>query len=668
MASRIRHTPVSLKTCPVCNENIRDVQTLSCQHHICTNCFQQLLSASATANSLHCPSCGMVCTLPGRSHRVTKKTASSGPPTADAKHTVYCSNEGDGPATVFCRDCEEFHCQDCASSHQRLKITRGHKLIPVDKMSPEELKEAQSPGGQKTCTEHKQPFTILCKTCKELTCAICALFKHKDHSLQEIDDAAKQAQKKLTDIIEETVEYITKQESLLDEITKTKRKIGTDVTKAKKMVKETAQEWHDIIKNHETDLLRDLDRHEAEILTKLESVKQRAEFSRAGALYIREKCHKLCHSGIAIDQVELTPTLQQHFDARNKSHQLNVNWEFTFEYNKKQTRKSIKTTLGDVRLNLFPKMISNEHVRSVSLLYDRATTGMVVIGNCLCVTHYGDPHLWLYDMVKGSNKKCLVPGLSNPGSMVTVNSHIVVLADGKLHFLRISADLQINPIKVKVIPRLKSPFSISVSTETRELFILTNNGKQSQFVVCDLEGDIQRRVTVRFGDCWPRLITRAKHGYVALVGDGEYCDTVELLDMDGNSTDSYYYGGEKGRRTWNDYQMVTDSTGRIIVADWDRHRLFSLDTDGRLAESFCTENNTLSKPEQVYLNETSARFYVSHELDGNRREVRSYRWYPKSRKDHFTNIRLHLNVMSPESVFDDTGNVPTCASNRIIMV
>lgn len=150
----------------------------------------------------------------------------------------------------------------------------------------------------------------------------------------------------------------------------------------------------------------------------------------------------------------------------------------TWKYNSKDnniTVELMKTMLANVNLNMFPvvkprlKMLSEEHVHNVSLLHDGRSETVFALHTTTT------PHLWLYDMVTGTYNKCRVPDLSSPKGMVLVDSDTVVLPDRsgdncKLHFVKISANLQITPIKVKLIPA-EAPSRISVSKGTRELLI-----------------------------------------------------------------------------------------------------------------------------------------------------------------------------------------------------
>ena len=54
---------------------------------------------------------------------------------------LQCSCGEKSPATHHCHDCSEDLCPTCVSAHQRVKVTRGHKIVPI------ESKESGNSGG-----------------------------------------------------------------------------------------------------------------------------------------------------------------------------------------------------------------------------------------------------------------------------------------------------------------------------------------------------------------------------------------------------------------------------------------------------------------------------------------------------------------------------------------
>lgn len=318
----------------------------------------------------------------------------------------------------------------------------------------------------------------------------------------------------------------------------------------------------------------------------------------------------------------------------------------------------MKAMLGSVRLTT-PVVTLGEHVKQVSLMYNggKTVTGMVVVGECMCVTHSKDPHLWLYDMTSGRCKnRSTVTGLKDPQGMGLVRSglkdqqglgpvksadHTIVITDvnndgGKLHYVKVSTDFSVTYVKECTLP-VKHPRKISVSRQTGEMFI----GQLGipQFVVCNLEGEVLKQVTVTSPDGterFPRCVTRSKDGYAAIVRDKANNSIIQWMDKDGKCT--HTYGGEQLKRALH---MAIDREGRLIVAEFSNYRISLVDSRGHLLQFLLTQDDSIHEPDCVYLDEEAARLHVSHGRTGYQ-EVGVYRWQPSDTQT--TNMQLEVNI------------------------
>ena len=57
-----------------------------------------------------------------------------------------CSCGEKSPATHHCHDCGEDLCPTCVGAHQRVRVTREHKVVPIEgKVPPEPLNPRDNP-------------------------------------------------------------------------------------------------------------------------------------------------------------------------------------------------------------------------------------------------------------------------------------------------------------------------------------------------------------------------------------------------------------------------------------------------------------------------------------------------------------------------------------------
>lgn len=198
---------------------------------------------------------------------------------------------------------------------------------------------------------------------------------------------------------------------------------------------------------------------------------------------------------------------------------------------------------------------------------------------------------------------------------------------GRLFFVRISSDLDISLVKMKSAG-MEYPRGISVSKETGELLI--GQFGEPMFDICNKEGDRQRMVTVAGarGASEPSCVTSTKEGFATLcisylLGN----DSIQWLNQRGKCT--HTYGKKDGEHIGHGGFTVQDSEERLIVVDNGNNRLHLVDSSGHLLQFLLTEDDGITDPERVYLDEASVRLYVSHGEMGSG-EVRVYRWGPKS--------------------------------------
>ncbi|CAC5407373.1 unnamed protein product [Mytilus coruscus] len=92
-------------------------------------------------------------------------------PTCDICITNTISKSASG----WCLECEEAICSDCEKQHRRMKLTKNHKIIPVEdkKMSISNLDSEQE------CNDHSRKLDFFCLKHSQPCCVTCIFEKHK---------------------------------------------------------------------------------------------------------------------------------------------------------------------------------------------------------------------------------------------------------------------------------------------------------------------------------------------------------------------------------------------------------------------------------------------------------------------------------------------------------
>lgn len=119
------------------------------------------------------------------------KDTSESTSTSNEKSAQVCTScEDNAGTTGFCVECGEWLCQTCVEAHQRVKITKDHKIRT--KEDADKASDTTGPPGQRPvfCPIHKQePLKLFCETCDTLTCRDCQLLEHKEHRYQFLEEA-----------------------------------------------------------------------------------------------------------------------------------------------------------------------------------------------------------------------------------------------------------------------------------------------------------------------------------------------------------------------------------------------------------------------------------------------------------------------------------------------
>uniref|UniRef100_A0A8D3DAM1 E3 ubiquitin-protein ligase TRIM33 n=1 Tax=Scophthalmus maximus TaxID=52904 RepID=A0A8D3DAM1_SCOMX len=244
-------TPVSapvnlLDTCAVCKQSLqsRECQPklLPCLHSFCLKCIPQpdrQISVQVPGphgqadthivNVMRCSVCHQDYKQSDIVDNHFVKDTTEATSTSDEKSAQVCTSCEDNAGTIgFCVECGEWLCQTCVEAHQRVKITKDHKI---------RTKEDADADRPVFCPIHRQePLKLFCETCDTLTCRDCQLLEHKEHRYQFLEEAF-QHQKAIIESsiakLQEKKNYVhysaSQVQSRLKELNDTHRKVEHEI-------------------------------------------------------------------------------------------------------------------------------------------------------------------------------------------------------------------------------------------------------------------------------------------------------------------------------------------------------------------------------------------------------------------------------------------------------
>uniref|UniRef100_UPI0037E8A00E E3 ubiquitin-protein ligase TRIM33 isoform X2 n=1 Tax=Semicossyphus pulcher TaxID=241346 RepID=UPI0037E8A00E len=253
-------TPVSapinlLDTCAVCKQSLQsrdcEPKLLPCLHSFCLKCIPQpdrQISVQVPGphgqadthivNVMRCVVCHQDYKQSDIIDNYFVKDTTEATSTSDEKSAQVCTSCEDNAGTIgFCVECGEWLCKTCVEAHQRVKITKDHKIHT--KEDADAASESVGASGQRPvfCPIHKQePLKLFCETCDTLTCRDCQLLEHKEHRYQFLEEAF-QNQKGIIETsvakLQEKKNYVhysvSQVQSRLKELNETHRKVEHEI-------------------------------------------------------------------------------------------------------------------------------------------------------------------------------------------------------------------------------------------------------------------------------------------------------------------------------------------------------------------------------------------------------------------------------------------------------
>ena len=180
-------------TCAICLDDYTDPKVLRCFHVFCTKCMEPLVRQGAQGQTVQCPSCRQLTSLP--------QTGVHGLQGAFHIHHLFdirdtlckvnkanCDKCKAQEATNYCRSCG-FVCDQCKKYHQFFEELNSHEIVSLDKLTGELTSVVPPQKKVLFCPRHEgKQLELFCETCSELVCHNCTTKIHKGHSCDVVSD------------------------------------------------------------------------------------------------------------------------------------------------------------------------------------------------------------------------------------------------------------------------------------------------------------------------------------------------------------------------------------------------------------------------------------------------------------------------------------------------
>ena len=247
--------------CPLCIETVKNPKTLPCLHSFCLECLDRHANFARRQlkATIKCPVCQTSFQIPETdtfenlpsSFHLNRLVDVLALEDGSVQSQRCNSCDENNTATSYCFVCQDFLCASCFEAHQRLKATRGHRNVLIDKLQAQDVQELIHRPVMCSQQYHEdQPLEFYCEDCKVLICHKCTVVSHDRHSKTDTQKAAQEQKMQMADAVAKVKAEIVRYESEIKKQTDLRNKNKVEILNEEKKMTDTVEK-----------LIRDLREH-----------------------------------------------------------------------------------------------------------------------------------------------------------------------------------------------------------------------------------------------------------------------------------------------------------------------------------------------------------------------------------------------------------------------
>ena len=258
--------------CPLCIETVKNPKTLPCLHSFCLECLDRhanferrrlkaTIKCPVCQTSFQIPETDTFENLPSSFHlnRLVDVLALED----GSVQSQRCNScDENNTATCYCFVCQDFLCAFCFQAHQRLKASRSHRNVLIDKLQAQDVQELIHRPVMCSQQYHEdQPLEFYCEDCKVLICHKCTVVSHDRHSKTDTQKAAQEQKMQMADAVAKVKAEMVRYESEIKKQTDLRNKNKVEILNEEKKMTDTVEK-----------LIRDLREHERKMKDKFREI------------------------------------------------------------------------------------------------------------------------------------------------------------------------------------------------------------------------------------------------------------------------------------------------------------------------------------------------------------------------------------------------------------
>ena len=534
---------------------------------------------------------------------------------SDESFSIDCDpcdyNQISKKAAAYCQECEEYLFEPCKTAHEKLKLTRSHKLLSGELMPPKRSAGKRAVLDTVLCSCVKNEVAIYCKEHDSLVCVNCGSLHHRRCQTSDIGDISKDFD------VDSTEETIDNWNELNETITSLHERRETDLSN----LSLEAKDCRDRAKQFREKLSIKLESMEAKTLSEIDTLETQETKTITQQL---DTC-KAARNSLDTDRRNLIL-------AKERNDRQSI---FVYNIQLSQSVKSLTTITDEITKEVYQPHISFEcnpaitivgdqdlgtvkchstripqqkgfdemsvtarnqvNVKVQSDTFDADITGSAFLPSGQLILYDGNNNkLKLLDENLQMKESIDLP--EAPWDIAVVNQHQVIVT-----FL-----LQQNLQFIQVTPSLALGHTVNLWMECRgvtvsheSIYISFSESGEGKIGIYDLTGKKKRIIDQYNGKDGKVLITLPFYIAVSndeklFVSDRSSPPTVYCLESSGNVLYTV------SNPLFKDCSGISvDENENLLVCDWRSHKVFLITKDGKEVREFLTEKDDVCHPYTV---------------------------------------------------------------------
>ena len=528
---------------------------------------------------------------------------------SDESFSIDCDpcdyNQISKKAAAFCQECEEYLCELCKTAHEKLKLTRSHKLLSGELMPPKRSARKKAVLDTVLCSCMKNEVAIYCKEHDSLVCVNCGALHHRRCQTSDIGDISKDFD---VDSTEETIANWNELNETLTSLADSREKDLSNLTLEAKDCRDKAKQFREELsiklesmEAKTLSAINILETQETKTITQQLDTCKAAQNSldkdRRNLIWAKERNDR---QSIFVYNIQLSQSVKSLTTITDEITKEVYQPHISFECNPAITITGDKE-LGTVKCHTtrtpqqkdFDEMSvtarNQVNVKVPSDAEDAGITGSAFLPSGeLILCDCDNNKLKLLDENLQMKESIDLP--KAPWDIAVVNQHQVIvtfLCQQYLQFIQVTPSLALG----HTVNLGMESWGVTVSRESIYISLLESG--EGKIGIYDLTGKKKRIIGPYNGKDgkvlieWPWYIAVSNDEKIFVSGESS-TPTVYCLESSGNVLYTVSYPSFTGCSG-----ISVDEDENLLVCDAYSHKVFLITNDGKEVREFLTEKDGL---------------------------------------------------------------------------